>query len=158
MIHRIVLQRVVRHEHRRLDRLDDAHRLRIDLDELVKIGDVLIDDVGDGIDDEILFIVAGQHNGSDTLHRTRIDDEDARAAVFVRVDTVIERIVGNRVDRSRYVDVGCRLARNRIDLADGALRSVSGVNVSGRRIRCRTVHRADADLAYYFTSIRIGDE
>ena len=81
----------------------------------------------------------------DQLERLGVDHEHARAVVLVGIDSPVERIVRDRIDRAAYVDVVDDLQGDRVDLADHVV-AAARERVPTNRIERDAVNGPDAHL------------
>ena len=134
----IVLQGMIALYKRSRDRANDLERCRIDHGDSahgrIVARDILVDVARFGVDLNVFGLVAWQRHDRNLLERRRVDDEDARAVVFIGVDAPEDWVVGDRVDGSVDGDRSQNRLRDRVDFADGAPAAVAGKNVTGLEI------------------------
>jgi len=102
----------------------------IDDGDFVVARDVLVNDVGLGLHDDVLRLVSGKRNRRQLFEGLRVDDEDARAVVFVGIYPVEFRIVRDRVhvaveERAHRRAIAAAEVHTRLAFADlGSLREI----------------------------------
>ncbi len=102
--------------------------------------------------------MAGERDDADLTERRRIDDEYARAVVFVGVDALEFGIVGDCIDRTVDGNRAQNGLRDRIDLAHRTSAAVSGKDVAVAGIDRDARHRTDVDDAERLAGVGVGDQ